>query len=118
MYCLTPFNSPLKRNKMAEQTKTSIAIQRLVAGDLRGALAIFKTFRIGFTTDERRTLEIASECLNGHAGFYISLGINPNEEIAKSRAILSHKYPQGMEQILGDDTIHLSKNGTKRAVKG
>jgi hypothetical protein len=78
--------------KKVEQNKTYIATQRLIAGDLRGALAIFRTFRIGFTKEERRTMEIASECLNGHTGFYLSIGISPAEEIARSRTILEAKY--------------------------
>lgn len=75
-----------------EQTKTATAKQLLHSGDLRGALAIFRTFRIGFTKAERRTLEIASDSLNGHGQFYRSLGIDTDAEIRKSRAILSAKH--------------------------
>lgn len=74
------------------ETKTSKAISLLQSGCLKEALAIFSTFRVGFTKDERRTLKIAYECLSGNAGFYRQLGINVNEEVENSRAILDKKY--------------------------
>ncbi len=77
-----------------KQTKTEKAIQLLSAGELKRALAIFRTFRIGFTNDERRTMEIASDSLNGHSGFYSGLGIDTEAEIVKCRQILHQKYLQ------------------------
>lgn len=76
------------------KTKTSKAITLLRAGCLKEALAIFSTFRIGFTKEERRTLKIAHECLSGNAGFYQQLGIDTNAEIEKSKSILSKQYEQ------------------------
>lgn len=77
-----------------KQTKTEKAIQLLSAGDIKRALAIFRTFRMGFTKDERRTMEIASDSLNGHAGFYTGLGIDTEAEICKCRLFLERKYLQ------------------------
>lgn len=77
-----------------KQTKTEKAIQLLSAGELKRALAIFRTFRMGFTKDERRTMEIASDSLNGHAGFYSGIGIDTEAEIGKCRQLLYHKYLQ------------------------
>lgn len=37
-------------------TKTNNAVQLFKSGNVKEALAIFRTFRIGFTKDERRTL--------------------------------------------------------------
>lgn len=74
------------------ETKTSKAISLLRFGDFKAALAIFSTFRIGFTKEEQRTLKIAHECLSGNAGFYRQLGIDTVEEIEKSRTILTSKY--------------------------
>lgn len=74
------------------ETKTSKAISLLCTGDLKGALSIFRTFRIGFTKDERRTLQIASESLSGNSSFYRQLGIDTNNEIEKSKVILTSKY--------------------------
>lgn len=74
------------------ETKTYKAITLLRKGDLKAALAIFSTFRIGFATDEKRTLEIAHECLCGGAAFYRQIGIDAEAEIDKSRRILEAKY--------------------------
>ena len=74
------------------ETKTSKAITLLRSGCLKEALAIFSTFRVGFTKEERRTLKIAYECLSGNAGFYRQLGVDTNAEIEKSRILLSRKY--------------------------
>ena len=74
------------------ETKTSKAISLLRSGYLKEALAIFSTFRVGFTKEERRTLKIAYECLSGNAGFYRQLGVDTNAEIEKSRILLSRKY--------------------------
>ena len=74
------------------ETKTSKAITLLRSGCLKEALAIFSTFCVGFTKEERRTLKIAHECLSGNAGFYRQLGVDTNAEIEKSRILLSRKY--------------------------
>lgn len=72
--------------------KTKQAVELFKAGNLKDALRIFRTFRFGFTKEERRTLEIAYECLSGNAGFYQQIGINTNSEIEKSKFILLSKY--------------------------
>jgi len=74
------------------ETKTSKAISLLHSGYLKEALAIFSTFRVGFSKEERRTLKIAYECLSGNAGFYRQLGIDTSAEIEKCRSILLSKY--------------------------
>jgi hypothetical protein len=74
------------------ETKTNKATSLLRAGNLKEALSIFRTFRIGFTKEERRTLQIASESLTGNASFYQQLGIDTNKEIEKSKSILASKY--------------------------
>lgn len=74
------------------ETKTNKAISMLRAGNLKEALSIFRTFRIGFTKEERRTLQIASESLSGNSLFYQQLGIDTDKEIEKSRSILTSKY--------------------------
>ncbi len=77
---------------MTVETKTSKAISLFQCGDLKAALAIFSTFRIGFTKEERRTLQISFECLTGNAAFYKQIGINTNKEVEKSKAIIASKY--------------------------
>lgn len=64
----------------------------LRTGNLKEALSIFRTFRIGFTKEERRTLQIASESLSGNSLFYQQLGIDTDKEIEKSKSILTSKY--------------------------
>jgi hypothetical protein len=78
--------------KTAMQTKTSKAISQFRSGRLKEALAIFCTFRIGFTKEEQRTLKIASESLSGNSSFYRQLGIDTNKEIEKSKSIITSKY--------------------------
>lgn len=74
------------------ETKTSKAIFLLRSGYLKEALSIFRTFRIGFTKEERRTLQIASESLSGNSSFYQQLGIDTDKEIEKSKSILASKH--------------------------
>ena len=79
-----------ERSKM--RTKTDKAIGLFKDGKLRDALAIFKTFKIGFTKDERRTIQIASETLNGSGQFYQMLGIDTALEVQKSITVIKQKY--------------------------
>lgn len=72
--------------------KTDKALRMFRIGDFRGAFSIFSTFRVGFTREEKRTLQIASESLGGHAGFYQSLGVDTDDEIAKAKEIIRNKY--------------------------
>ena len=73
-------------------TKTERAKALLSAGDFIGALAIIRTFRLGFSKEERRSIEIAYESLNGHDKFYRSLGIDTGKEIKRTRQLLADKY--------------------------
>lgn len=74
------------------KTKTNKAISLLQCGDFEAALAIFSTFRMGFTKEEQRTLKMASESLSGHSSFYRQLGIDIDKEIEKSKSIITSKY--------------------------
>lgn len=74
------------------ETKTNKAISLLRSGCLKEALAIFSTFRIGFSKEERRTLKIAHECLSGNAEFYRQIGIDTDAEIEKSKSLLFERY--------------------------
>ena len=74
------------------RTKTEKAISLFQSGCLKEALAIFRSFRIGFTREERRTLQIASESLSGNASFYQQIGIDTDSMISKSVGIITEKY--------------------------
>lgn len=72
--------------------KTEKAKALLKEGKFKEALSIIKTFRFGFTKEEKRSIEIAYECLSGHELFYKSIGIDKNEEIEKVSLLLTKKY--------------------------
>lgn len=74
------------------ETKTSKGILLFRSGNLKEALLIFSTFRIGFTKEEKRTLKIARESLSGNSSFYRQLGIDTDKEIEKSKSIIASKY--------------------------
>lgn len=66
------------------RTKTEKAVSLFRSGCLKEALTIFRTFRIGFTKEERRTLQIAYESLTGNKSFYQQIGIDTDSMISKS----------------------------------
>lgn len=74
------------------ETKTNKAVLLFKSGQLKEALAIFRTFKVGFTNDERRTLQIASEALSGNERFYKQIGIDTGKAIEKSKSIITSKY--------------------------
>ncbi len=74
------------------ETKTNKAISLLRSGDLKEALKIIRTFKIGFTREQKRAIEIASETLNGHGNFYHQLGIDTSAIIANVSDMLIEKY--------------------------
>lgn len=74
------------------ETKTQIAIALLRAGDIKEALKIFKTFRLGWSKEEKRTIDIACECLCGKDTFYSSIGIDCRHAVNEAVAVVSAKY--------------------------
>lgn len=91
------------------ETKTSKAISMLRSGCLKEALSIFRTFRIGFTEDERRTLQIASESLSGNGRFYQQIGIDTNSEIEKSKSLLIKKYMSNENSNIENPVFRVQK---------
>jgi len=75
-----------------KEKKTEKARRLFAAGDLKGALSIYKTFPFGFTRDEKRAIEIAYESLIGRADFYQRLGIDTSAMIIQSKEIINLKY--------------------------
>ena len=74
------------------ETKTSQALSLFSSGDLVGALKLFKTFRIGFTKEERRKLEIAHESMTGKEDFYKSLKLDTATIKAEAIQLIKSKY--------------------------
>ena len=77
---------------MEAETKTQQAVSLLKFGNVKGALRIFKTFQIGFSKEEKRIIEIASDCLCGMSDFYSSLGIDCQRIVDDAVSILRSKY--------------------------
>lgn len=73
-------------------TKSDKAVSLFRSVHIKEALAIFKTFRIGFTKEEIRTIEIASDCFNGRSLFYKQLGVDVENAILSSKSIIRSKY--------------------------
>lgn len=74
------------------QTKTEQARAAFARADYKAAFAIFKGFGKLFAPRDLRTLQIAHESLTGKAGFYNSLGIDTDDEIAKAKTLIQLKY--------------------------
>lgn len=72
--------------------KTEEARTLLKSGNFLKALAIVKTFRLGFSKEEKRSIQIACESLSGHEQFYRSLDIDTDKEIERARRLLTDKY--------------------------
>lgn len=77
---------------MEKQTKTDKAKELFIYGDRVGAIAIFKTFKQGFTKEEKRTLQIAHECQTGNEAFYQKIGIDIETIWTKAEDIIKNKY--------------------------
>ena len=74
------------------RTKVDKVKSLLAAEAFQEALTIVKTFRFGFSKEEKRSIEIAYEGLNGHEQFYKSIGIDTDKEIEKVSLLLTDKY--------------------------
>lgn len=74
------------------QTKTEKAVDLFKLGNVVEALGIFKTFRIGFSADERRTIQIAHESMTGKESFYKSIKIDTEAIKTQALQLIKSKY--------------------------
>ena len=74
------------------KTKTSKAVELFRSGKVKEALRIFSTFRIGFSWEEKRAIEIAYESMTGKEAFYRSLGIDVDEEYRVAVVAINRVY--------------------------
>ena len=74
------------------ETKTKKAVELFKNGEYKQALVIFKTFRLGFSSDEKRMIEIASEVLCGNGKFYQSIGIDTDKVVNDSLNLIQLHY--------------------------
>lgn len=75
-----------------EISQSDKAKKLLIEQRYKEALAIYRTFRVGFDKEQKRTIEIAYESLCGKASFYHSLGIDTEQEVSKAIKLLTSKY--------------------------
>lgn len=75
-----------------KQTKTEQAKELFSSGKRIDAMKIFKTFKLGFTPDERRTIQIAYESQVGNRNFYTKLGIDTETVWKDAIQIIRNKY--------------------------
>lgn len=74
------------------ESKTSQAVAHFTSGNVTVALGIFKTFRIGFSAEERRTIQIAHESMTGKESFYRSLQIDTDAIKTQALQLIKSKY--------------------------
>lgn len=71
--------------------KTDKALTAFKAGRLKEALGIFAKFH-GFSKEEKRSIQIAYECMTGKESFYSSLGYNISGIRKDAILAISSKY--------------------------
>lgn len=76
---------------MSNQTKTDKALAAFKAGDVKQAFRLMFRFH-GFSHEDKRTIQIAYECMAGKREFYSSLGIDTEDIINKAVACVSARY--------------------------
>ena len=74
------------------ETKTAQAITLFSSGNIAGAMKIFRTFKIGFSKDERRLIQIAQESMTGKEDFYKSIKLDTATIKQQAIQIIKQKY--------------------------
>jgi len=73
---------------MQEISKTQKAINHWLAGEQLKAFAIFKTFKLGLTKEDKRKIEIAHEILSGRESFYKQLGVDSRNIVVQANMVV------------------------------
>lgn len=73
-------------------TKSAKVKKLIRGGNWKDALNILRYFRLEFTREQKRSIEITSDVLNGHGGFYRQLGIDTEQVSRECKAMLMAKY--------------------------
>lgn len=76
------------------ETKTQRAISLYQQGKIKASMALFSRFKIGFTSEQRRVLQIAYECTGDERNdeFYTSIGVDVGSMISQANNIIKTKY--------------------------
>jgi len=76
---------------MQKENRIQTARRLYLDGQFKKALAIIVTFRIGFTKDDIRSMEIAYESLIGKRDLYEKLEIDIEDHIQKCKELFETK---------------------------
>lgn len=76
------------------ETKTQRAISLYQQGKIKASMALFSRFKIGFTPEQRRVLQIAYECIGDerNEAFFASIGVDVVSMISQAHRIIKTKY--------------------------
>lgn len=76
------------------ETKTQIATSLYQQGKIKASMALFSRFKIGFTSEQRRVLQIAYECTGDerNEAFYESIGVDVGSMTSQAHRIIKTKY--------------------------
>lgn len=72
-------------------TKTDMAILYYQQGEIGKAIKILSKFH-GFSKEEQRCLQIASDCYSGNRSFYESLGIDVAKVLSEATSYIEKRY--------------------------
>lgn len=73
-------------------SKTDIVKEYVAKGNLTKAIQLAASFRIGFTKEEKRIMEIAKDVIAGRGKFYAQLGIDVEAVSIQAQAIVKAKF--------------------------
>ena len=76
------------------ETKTQRAISLYQQGKIKASMALFSRFKMGFTQEQRRVLQIAYECTGDerNEAFHTSIGVDVGSMISQAHNIIKTKY--------------------------
>lgn len=76
------------------ETKTQRAISLYQQGKIKASMALFSRFKIGFSPEQRRVLQMAYECTGDerNEAFYTSIGVDVGSMISQAHRIIKTKY--------------------------
>ena len=75
---------------MNSNTKTQQLVNKYNSGDIKGAVKILSSFRIGITKEQKRILEIAKDCYSGAGLLYRQIGVDTNSVCNDASEILKN----------------------------
>ncbi len=74
------------------ETKTEKVIRLVRSGEWKKALSILRTFRLGFTKEQKRIIEVASDVMNGYGNLYRGIGVDTDRILEDCKAMILKRY--------------------------